>query len=183
MSLDSLWVRLGGFGFHQRKVFVFLCLVGLPFSFIDTGPVFWADTPNIYCGMKGKDKWSENHTVFHNAASSCNYKKDSNHSGHCENGTNSTTKWKTRENITIDDIYDFINSTAFNDTARLLNSTHYTLGYEDVLVLNNIGYKCSFSSNEGLITLRNGNTTRQCQYSVSNNKGSTIVTRVSCIYH
>ncbi len=43
MLLDQFLRMTGGFGHYQRKVLLLLCWAGIPWSIIDTGPVFWAD--------------------------------------------------------------------------------------------------------------------------------------------
>ena len=42
-------VSIGEFGKYQRRIFILLCLVGIPFSIFDTGPVFWADFQQYKC--------------------------------------------------------------------------------------------------------------------------------------
>ena len=42
-------VSIGEFGKYQRRIFVLLCLVGIPFSIFDTGPVFWAEFQQYKC--------------------------------------------------------------------------------------------------------------------------------------
>ena len=42
-------VSVGEFGTYQRRVFALLCLVGIPFSFFDTGPILWARVPEYHC--------------------------------------------------------------------------------------------------------------------------------------
>ena len=50
MGFDLTMVSVGEFGKYQRRVFALLCLVGIPFSFFDTGPVLWAYIPEYQCG-------------------------------------------------------------------------------------------------------------------------------------
>lgn len=49
MGLDMTMVSIGEFGKYQRRIFILLCLVGIPFSIFDTGPVFWADFQRYKC--------------------------------------------------------------------------------------------------------------------------------------
>ena len=42
-------VSVGEFGKYQRRIFILLCLAGIPFSIFDTGPVFWADVLQYKC--------------------------------------------------------------------------------------------------------------------------------------
>ena len=48
VSIDSTFTRIG-FGVYQRKVFALLCLVGISFSIIGSGPIFWAHSPQLHC--------------------------------------------------------------------------------------------------------------------------------------
>ncbi len=49
MGLDLTMVAVGEFGKYQRRIFTLLCLVGIPFSLFETGPVFWAFIPSHKC--------------------------------------------------------------------------------------------------------------------------------------
>lgn len=177
MSLDSIWVRLGGFGCYQRRAFAFLCLVGLPFSFIDTGPAFWADTPKIHCVLMDKSGTSLNNTVLDNVT---NVQGNINFASNITNGTGTSTERTMLHNGTKDDEQHLINGTTFKAATSLSNITHNELGDPNMLAHFSTGQKCSISMNEGLITLRDGNTTRKYQL---HDQASTIVSRVSYFNH
>ena len=49
MGIEITMAAIGDFGKYQRRVFVLLCLVCLPFSVFETGPIFWAFTPEYQC--------------------------------------------------------------------------------------------------------------------------------------
>ena len=49
MGLDIAMVAVGEFGKYQRRIFILLCLVGIPFSVFHTGPIFWANIPKYQC--------------------------------------------------------------------------------------------------------------------------------------
>ena len=49
MGLDGTLVKIGGFGRYQKKIFILLCLTGLPTAFFNSGPLLWAYTPDFYC--------------------------------------------------------------------------------------------------------------------------------------
>ena len=49
MGIEITMAAIGDFGKYQRRVFVLLCLVCLPFSVFETGPIFWGFTPEYQC--------------------------------------------------------------------------------------------------------------------------------------
>ena len=51
MGLDITMAAIGEFGKYQRRVFILLCLVGVPFSIFHTGPIFWAFMPQYQCDL------------------------------------------------------------------------------------------------------------------------------------
>ena len=46
-----MMAAIGEFGKYQRKIFIMLCLVSIPFSIFETGPIFWAFTPEYQCDI------------------------------------------------------------------------------------------------------------------------------------
>ena len=51
MDYDELLVKLGEFGFFQKKVFFLVCLVGIPAAFYNLNIVFVAAEPDFWCSV------------------------------------------------------------------------------------------------------------------------------------
>ena len=172
VSIDSTFTRIG-FGVYQRKVFALLCLVGISFSIIDTGPVFWAHIPQLHCsgGHHGRnlnlsarnDNLSHiqiNGTILVNLTS---------------NSTNSDELLATISSEN-DVTFDGSNTTINNSAAA-----SGMLDYEDIFVYHDIGHKCSLSIDEGVLIVHSGSTRQHCHDPTPDYKLSTIAARVSLL--
>ena len=169
VSIDSTFTRIG-FGVYQRKVFALLCLVGISFSIIDTGPVFWAHNPQLHCsGGHHERNLNLSHKQTHETPI-VNLKSNSTQSDEL------LTKISPENEITSDGSIGNISG-----KPNLLPNASVTLDYEDIFVYNDIGHRCTISIDEGLLIVHSSNTRQHCHDPTPDYKISNIAARVSLI--
>ena len=176
VSIDSTFTRIG-FGVYQRKVFALLCLFGISFSIIDTGPVFWAHSPQLHCSGGHHERTlnlsARNDSISHT---------QTNETFNLNLISNST---KTHELLTTISPENEITSDGsianISGESYFLPATSVTLDYEDIFVFHEIGHKCTISIDEELLIVHSGNTRQHCHDPTPDYKISTIAARVSLI--
>ena len=179
VSIDSAFTRIG-FGVYQRKVFALLCLVGISFSIIDTGPVFWAHSPQLHCSRGHHERnlnlSTRNDNISHtqtNETLIVNLKSNSTKSGELLvtiSPENNATFGES--SVTISNI---------SGKSNFLPAATIKMDYEDIFVYHDIGHKCTISTDEGLLIVHSGNTRQHCHDPTPDYKISTIAARVSLI--
>ena len=170
VSIDSTFTRIG-FGIYQRKVFALLCLVGIAFSIIDTGPVFWAHSPELHC--------SRGH---HGENSSLRGRHDN--LSHVQTNETFTANQIILNNTKSDALLTTISPTLDGSNITIGNISRksnflLTLDYEDIFAYRDTGHKCSILIDEGLLIVHHGNTRQHCHDPSPDYKISTISARVS----
>ena len=174
VSIDSTFTRIG-FGVYQRKVFALLCLVGISFSIIDTGPVFWAQSPQFHC--------SGGHHERNLNVSARNFShKQTNETFNVNLISNSTKSDELLTTISPENENTSDGSIGnISVESNFLQATSVTLDFEDIFVYHEIGLKCTISIDEGLLIVHSGNIRRHCHDPTPDYKMSTIAARVSLI--
>ena len=176
VSIDSTFTRIG-FGVYQRKVFALLCLVGISFSIIDTGPVFWAHNPQLHCSGDHHERnlnlSARNDNFSHTQANetfTVNLK------------SNSTKSDELLTTISYENEITFDGSVGnISGKSNPLPAVTITLDYEDIFVYHETGHKCTISIDEGLLIVHSGDTRQHCHDPTPDYKISTIAARVSLI--
>ena len=179
VSIDSTFTRIG-FGVYQRKVFALLCFVGISFSIIDTGPVFWAHSPQLHCSRGHHERnlnlSTRNDNISHtqtNETLIVNLK------------SNSTKSDELRVTISPENNVTFDESSEPNGNvsgkSNPLPVATISLDYEDIFVYHETGHKCTISIDEGLLIVHSGNTRQHCHDPTPDYKISTIAARVGLI--
>ena len=171
VSIDSTFTRIG-FGVYQRKVFALLCLVGISFSIIDTGPVFWAHSSQLHC--------SGGHHERNLNLSARNFSHKQTNETFNVNLISISTK--TDELLTtISPENEITSDGSIGNISGKSNPlpVTITLDYKDIFVYHETGHKCTISIDEDLLIVHNGNTRQHCHDPTPDYKISTIAARVS----
>ena len=179
VSIDSTFTRIG-FGVYQRKVFALLCLAGISFSIIDSGPIFWAHSPQLHCSgghdaknlSLGAGHGNLSHAL-NNETFTVNLMLSITKSDELLTTISSENKTKFDEsNSTTGNIFGKSNS---------LPAASVAVDYQDISVYQDTGHKCSISADEGLLIVYSGDTRQHCHDPTADYKISTIAARVSLI--